>query len=202
MISVVNIDNVNIPFTRIYNRLGYRKHFTEIDKNDRLKIDSVIKEAVLLSELRAVYSIENITSSDNEIILDSGYSFHSSGLSGMMENCTKAGIFVCTAGVRIELERDNLMRTGEVTKSVIYDAVGSEMAEEAAEYMHEFLKKMLSVKGFSTTFRRYSPGYGDLILDDQIKIFELLTPGRIGVEISPSFIMKPEKSVSAFIGFF
>jgi cobalamin-dependent methionine synthase I len=48
--------------------------------------------------------------------------------------------------------------------------------------------------------RRFSPGYSDMSLEMQKKIFKLLKPENIGINLSPSCLMIPEKSVTAFVG--
>ena len=49
--------------------------------------------------------------------------------------------------------------------------------------------------------RRFSPGYGDLSLDLQKTVFELLNPEKhIGITLTDGMLMTPMKSVSAFIG--
>ena len=46
---------------------------------------------------------------------------------------------------------------------------------------------------------RFSPGYGDLNLDVQKKIFDVLDCGkRIGLTLNDSMLMSPSKSVTAF----
>ena len=48
--------------------------------------------------------------------------------------------------------------------------------------------------------RRYSPGYAACPdLDDQAKIFALLRPEEIGVELTEESMMEPEASVSALV---
>jgi cobalamin-dependent methionine synthase I len=48
---------------------------------------------------------------------------------------------------------------------------------------------------------RDSPGYGDLGTDIQPDILRLLDAGKIGIACQPeSFILIPEKSITAIIG--
>ena len=42
-------------------------------------------------------------------------------------------------------------------------------------------------------------GYGDFKLEEQRRLFAILDPGRIGIELNPSCIMIPEKSVSGIV---
>jgi cobalamin-dependent methionine synthase I len=47
---------------------------------------------------------------------------------------------------------------------------------------------------------RYSPGYGDWDISEQAKLFRLVPGDAIGVHLSETHQMTPEKSVSAMIG--
>jgi 5-methyltetrahydrofolate--homocysteine methyltransferase len=48
---------------------------------------------------------------------------------------------------------------------------------------------------------RFSAGYGDLPLEYQKKIFDLLDPHtQIGLTLNDSYLMSPSKSVTALIG--
>ena len=48
---------------------------------------------------------------------------------------------------------------------------------------------------------RFSPGYGDMPLDDQHALFRILNVSRrIGISLSESGLMIPQKSVTALIG--
>jgi 5-methyltetrahydrofolate--homocysteine methyltransferase len=86
-----------------------------------------------------------------------------------------------------------------------------EMAEALAEYWHKRIREELGIadqdaddleKLFDLGYRgaRYSFGYPACPdLEEQTKIFELLRPGRIGVELSEEFQLHPEQSTSAIV---
>jgi len=86
-----------------------------------------------------------------------------------------------------------------------------EMAEALAEYWHKRVREELGIAGedaddleelFDQGYRgsRYSFGYPACPdLEEQRKIFELLRPERIGVELSEEFQLHPEQSTSAVI---
>ncbi len=191
-----------IPYNRIYNRLGFRKYSTELDETEKKKIDSIINSAALLVELKAVYTIFKsvIFAPQSIIIFDSKYEFQSEGFCDMMSRAVSCALFAVTAGEKIVEARDMLMKNNKMSESVIYDAVGSELAEEGAEFVHDFINKLIVRQGLVVTKRRYSPGYGDMKLENQKTIFSILQPERIGICLTPSFLMVPEKSVTAFIG--
>jgi 5-methyltetrahydrofolate--homocysteine methyltransferase len=86
-----------------------------------------------------------------------------------------------------------------------------EMAEALAEYWHKRIREELGIAGedaedmeglFDQGYRgaRYSFGYPACPdLEEQTKIFELLQPGRIGVELSEEYQLHPEQSTSAIV---
>jgi 5-methyltetrahydrofolate--homocysteine methyltransferase len=86
-----------------------------------------------------------------------------------------------------------------------------EMAEALAEYWHQRMRQELRIADqdaeemgalFDLGYRgaRYSFGYPACPdLEQQSKIFELLDPGRIGVELSEEYQLHPEQSTSAII---
>ena len=85
------------------------------------------------------------------------------------------------------------------------------MAEALAEYWHQRVRQELGIAGddatdmeelFDQGYRgsRYSFGYPACPdLEEQTKLFELLRPERIGVELSEEFQLHPEQSTSAII---
>ena len=55
---------------------------------------------------------------------------------------------------------------------------------------------------FSAKYRgaRYSFGYPACPnLEDQEKLFEIMNPGRIGIQLSEEFMLVPEQSTSAIV---
>ena len=74
-------------------------------------------------------------------------------------------------------------------------ALGAERAESLCDaFNNEIREKYI-------TAPRYSPGYGDVGLENQRVFFRLLDcPKNIGVTLGDNLMMKPTKSVTAFIG--
>lgn len=190
---------VNIPFKRIYSRMGQRVS-TEISSEIKNKIDTVINDAFVICELKARYEIFNIERNDGENITFGGETFVSKSFCQLVKNCDEIALFAVTVGNKLPEKRQEFIDNGEMFNAVVYDAAGSEIAEEGAEYMHDFLGKIVAAKGKKIMKRRFSPGYSDMSLEMQKKIFKLLKPENIGINLSPSFLMIPEKSVTAFVG--
>ncbi len=190
---------VNIPFKRIYSRMGQRVS-TEISADVKDKIEKAVNDAFIICELKARYEIFKIERNDGTDVVIGGESFTSKSFCNLIKNCDEIALFAVTVGNKLPEKCRDFIDNGEMFNAVVYDAAGSEIAEEGAEYMHDFLGKIAAAKGKKIMKRRFSPGYSDMSLEMQKKIFKLLKPEIIGIELSPSCLMIPEKSVTAFVG--
>ncbi len=121
------------------------------------------------------------------------------------------GFFVVTMGPRATEKAHELFDSGEYRDYLYLHGLSVEMTEALAEYWH---KRMREEWGFGDEdapdlagifkqgYRgsRYSFGYPACPnLEDQEKLFRLLDPGRIGVELSEEYQLQPEQSVSAVV---
>ena len=80
---------------------------------------------------------------------------------------------------------------------MVSDAAASEITEIAADKIDELAWQAEALKkGLEYTWR-FSPGYCDWKLTGQEVIFNAVDVGPIGVSLTPSYVMKPEKSISA-----
>ena len=91
------------------------------------------------------------------------------------------------------------MKEGDLLTGYIYDVIGSEIAEAAADLMQDSLMKEMTFAGRKIT-NRYSPGYCGWDVAEQHKLFQLLPDNFCGIKLNASALMDPEKSVSGFIG--
>lgn len=108
--------------------------------------------------------------------------------------------FVCTAGMDFEDYQRELMRKGDMVRVFIADALGSVIAEKAADRMEESLQMNIDKLGWKHT-NRFSPGYCSWHVSQQQLLFPLFgTLEPCGVHLSDSSLMTPIKSVSGVIG--
>lgn len=120
-------------------------------------------------------------------------------------------LFVVTVGKGVREMAENLKSRGLYLDSHALQALALESAEAYAEYLHSLLRKswgfadpldMTMMQRFQAKYRgkRYSFGYPACPnLEDQSKLFDLLKPERIGVQLTDGFMMDPEASVSAIV---
>jgi len=87
-----------------------------------------------------------------------------------------------------------------MSESVIRDAVGSEYAESAMDWLVARIRQDIQREGFTIPRWRFSPGYGDLDLSVQTWFVPDSGLDRCGVTLTNEYIMIPEKSVTAYTG--
>ena len=121
------------------------------------------------------------------------------------------GFQIVTVGAEAtKLERE-LFAKGDFQDYLFVHGMSVETAEALAEYWHRQVRLELGIGDqepdemrllFSAKYHgaRYSFGYPACPnLEDQAKLFELLSPQDIGIELSEEFMLVPEQSTSAII---
>jgi hypothetical protein len=115
----------------------------------------------------------------------------------MLSGCHSVIVLAITLGQSYEQWLMRLSKT-DMSAYVIADALGSVYIDELADELETEMKKHFPNDYFTD---RFSCGYADLPLELQPKICSLLqTPIRIGAVCTPSLLMNPQKTISAFIG--
>ncbi|MBI3600642.1 MAG: hypothetical protein HY097_08380 [Nitrospinae bacterium] len=125
--------------------------------------------------------------------------FKTKYLSKHLKGCSRASLFVCTIGPKLEEKVKNYFAEGEQTRAYLMNGIGSAAVEDAANYVNQVIIKEAEKEGFETA-KRFSPGYGDWDLSDQKAVFDVLKPSAIGVELNEKCLMIPEKTITAIVG--
>lgn len=132
---------------------------------------------------------------DESSVKIGGYVFSSKRLADNLKGCSR----VCVFGATLGTECDRLLRTyssTDITKTAVLQACLASKIEEVCDSLEDKLR----AEGL-TLRQRYSPGYFDLDISENKKIFELIDlTKRIGLAITDTCQMVPTKSVTAFIG--
>lgn len=191
------------PRDKIYHRLGYKKLTTEISALQQKETDALIHEASSLIALQGMSLRLKISQNDGETISVSGnLMFRSKKLSAFLRNCREVILMGATSGSAImEAIRDKTGRN-DLTAAVVYDATASEMTDGALEWIMQYMNQALRREGKTLLPRRFSAGYADFALENQKIIYEKLQMDKFGVQINPSYILIPEKSVTAITGIY
>jgi 5-methyltetrahydrofolate--homocysteine methyltransferase len=116
-----------------------------------------------------------------------------------------------TMGRRASEHSAKLFKADNYTDYLLFHGLSVESAEALAEMWHKRVREELGIAGadnpelaklFHQGYQgsRFSFGYPACPnLDDQTKLFELLQPERIGVELTEEYQLDPEQSTSAII---
>lgn len=121
------------------------------------------------------------------------------------------GFFAVTAGKGIRTQAEKLKAEGKFLESHALQALALESAEGFAELIHRQMRdawgfpdpaSMTMQERFSAKYQgqRFSFGYPACPeLEDQTKLFKLIGPEEIGIELTDGFMMEPEASVTAMV---
>jgi len=116
-----------------------------------------------------------------------------------------------TMGRKASEHSAELFKSDNYTDYLLFHGLSVESAEALAEMWHQRIREEMGIAGddapemaklFHQGYQgsRFSFGYPACPnLDDQAKLFELLDPARIGVELTEEFQLDPEQSTSAII---
>ena len=85
-------------------------------------------------------------------------------------------------------------------RAVIFDASASEIVDAAFDWIIDYYRREVVRGGGKITDHRFSAGYGDLDLLEQVFFYNILELGELGVDITENHILIPEKSVTAIAG--
>ena len=118
---------------------------------------------------------------------------------------------LATVGERATEYSEELFNSDKYSDYLYFHGLAVESAEATAEYIHKRIRTELGFvssdaddmnKLFQQGYRgtRYSFGYPACPnLEDQAKLFDLLEPARIGVDLTEEYQLVPEQSTSAVV---
>lgn len=121
------------------------------------------------------------------------------------------GMFAVVAGKNIRARANIFKERGDYFKSHALQAMALEFAEGFAERVHQLMRDQWGFpdapdftmqQRFAAKYQgqRFSFGYPACPnLEDQEKLFKLLKPEKIGLQLTEGFMMEPEAAVTAIV---
>lgn len=121
------------------------------------------------------------------------------------------GFFAVTAGHGVREKATIAKDEGDYLYSHLIQAVALELAEGFAERTHQLMRDQWGFPDsvdftmqdrFSAKYQGVRVSYGYPAcpnLEDQAKLFSLLQPEKIGIQLTEEFMMEPEASVTAMV---
>jgi len=202
-LKIHRIENIHVepPRKNILARLKFNVHKTKLDKRILELFEKTMGYAMSLCECKGVYRFLDIESkSDKKITLSDGTVFKSASLAKLLKESSKVVMMASTVGYGITEETNVLITKNRASEAVIVDASASEIADEVMNHMNLMCANIAKKDGFKLTRMRFSPGFGDLGVENQKQFFKTLELEKLGLTLTESFMIVPEKSVTAIAG--
>lgn len=149
---------------------------------------------------RLIYSTRRIADCGrSNVTLPNGIVLKGTKLARAHRNCSSIVFFTATLGPAIDLEIRRLTQNNCLSDAFIIDTMGSVAVEQLVERFYQLMRSYFINQGKGVTLR-FSPGYCDWPLQEQRKVFRLVKGDLIGVQLTDSCLMTPQKSVSGIFG--
>ena len=195
-----NFNQLNLKVSNIEKVMGYEEGKSEEVISEL--VSSVLKELGDVCKIKAEYRVVpdvQFIESDKTIQAGNIVFDVKKIVYGQLKRSDSLAVFLCTAGEEPGARSRKVMKEGDLLKGYIYDVIGSEIVEGAADLLQDALKNTIELSGKKIT-NRYSPGYCDWSVAEQHKLFRLIPDNFCGIRLTDSALMDPVKSVSGFIG--
>jgi len=190
-----------VPEVRqVHARMGFKPQRADIPLSMRALVEEAFYAGKDLARPAACYALRAVLSwTPDRVEAEGGFTVASRKAAARLEGC--AGIYLAAVTLGPDLDRRvaELSAAGDVTRAFLLNAWGAEAAEALMEALNRELARLEAAQRRSLT-PRYSPGYGDWGLAAQRDLLGALETHRIGITLTASCLMIPEKSVSAVMG--
>lgn len=199
-----NIKNlIEIDESEVLRYLQYKNQEIDNSLSDKIKkCINITKEIINPRFIFRKYKIKKLKSSNgkNEVYFEgANLTLQSNDIYNLLLDCDECILMSATLGLEIEREIRKLTYT-DLAKGIIIDACATTAIEEVCDIVQDNISKKLLKEDKYITYR-YSPGYGDLSIEKNLDINNLLNSQKeIGLTVTNSGIMIPRKSVVALIG--
>ncbi len=185
---------LELDYNEIKRYLKYGKQ--ELDGQTKANIEKALQLLEQVAQPKYTYQIFDIEVSEVEVkIKDSVISFKSKNLALNLKHSHQAIFLVATLGLELDYQIKRL-EVIDLSLAYVLNAIAVEYLEKYLDYLQsDVLISEYNQKS------RFSIGYGDLALDNQRKVIDLVDATKlIGVNVLATHLMVPSKSVSAIIG--
>lgn len=164
---------------------------------DAAEFLSLLDTAIPAASPKAVYRECYLEDRTEDTVRIDGVTFRSRTLRLNLEQAERVFAFVATCGT--ELDAIPLPNRDFLTQYWL-DAIKAEALHTAIHHLHTTLENQYALGNTGSM----SPGSGDISvwqIEQQAELFSLLGdgPGEIGVQLTDSFLMVPNKTVSGMI---
>lgn len=182
----------------VYRYLGILDGKIDVEtKND---IDEAVKELKKYAKPKVEYKVFDIVKERNGIqFIGTNMNLEGESINKLLDECDQCILMAVTLGHDVDV----LLRKLQISKleqAVVVDFCASSMVEELCNQAETIIRnKWENQKKYLTD--RFSPGYGDLSIERQKLLCEVLdTSRKMGISVGRSGMMNPKKSITAIVG--
>ncbi len=179
-VVLVSDARYEIEDRELYRLLGYRKGKELSSEEVRGVVDELKVSSADLIEPRGAFVIKSRDEIEER---------------GPFTKAEKVGLGLCTVGAALEDRVRELFDTGHFLEGLVLDTIGSVAVDSVADSINYRICDQGEAVGL-TAYKRSSPGYGSWALEEQRLFFDLLPHEKLGMDLTPSFMMVPRKSIS------
>lgn len=199
--TINSVDHLGLvlPEDAILSRLGRNRYLSVMDQELSVKLHLAMQKAFALSHARGRWKLLSITArSNDETVLNEVWKIKSRKFAEFVQSADYLCLSAVTIGKELPQAIEQAQSVGNMFEAAVFDAVGSECADLAIELLQKIAAAELLRSGLVLSKQRFSVGYGGVELFHQQEIFKELELGKLNMSLTRSFIMQPEKSVTAF----
>ena len=174
---------------------------TRYKKGPRLHrlLSATIKQAIHLTSPVLIYALNGVKTLDHQgkLTLKNGRCLKLPPME-RHPNTRYLVSCVCSLGPTLETTCRRLSRRGHVLEAMLLDAAGVSLLNALANKSHEQLcQQALEMQLYAGCL--FGPGYGDMPIETQSLLFQLVDADAIQVVLNESLVMQPMKSLSFFV---
>lgn len=191
---------LTLPRKQILSRLGYSE-LTRITDGQMEILDHNIQRAFEVISAKGVCGCQPIERNDGEtVILADQSRIACPAVAAMLKNSQEVWLAATTVGRKISDLTEACFSAGDAAAAAVCDAVGSECADAAMDFLQNYAATQMKHNGRTLADCRFSPGYGNWPLTAQQDFFRWLNLQNLGLTLTDSLMLLPEKSVTALAG--
>ena len=183
--------------SELYALLGYNNHIPSQDILDM--VDELLSSLLNACVPHCGYKIckgqpiDKLHVEVDDILLNTG-----KVITHAMKDAQYIAVFTATLGEGFDKWLQELRLEDNILHDYLANAIGSVLVEGVVAQLMQDLEFNVQNEGFSIS-NNYSPGYCDWILEEQKKIFNILSSQDIRIRLTDSCMMVPVKSVSGIV---
>ncbi|MCF8011109.1 MAG: hypothetical protein K9L17_06530 [Clostridiales bacterium] len=163
---------------------------------DKWELITTAKKLINPMVLYDLYEIKRI---DGSKVYIEDEQLESKILSSFIQGADYAAISFLTLGPELENQTDVYMKEGKYIDAYMLDGIGTVCLQKIGNQAYDTIVNQASLMGLKCS-SPISPGQAGWNVDEQRKIFNILTPEKLSITLTASNLLMPKKSVSFVLG--